>query len=64
MNWDIISSVLVANTVFITAVAAIGVTVFSLFTRRMKAQIEAGEMPNCPIPNCGCQSNLESVVEV
>jgi hypothetical protein len=64
MTWEIISSVLIANTVFIAAVAVIGVSVFSLFTRRMKAQIEAGEMPNCPIPNCACQSDTESVIEV
>jgi hypothetical protein len=63
MTWEIISSVLIANTVFIAAVAAIGVSVFSLFTRRMKAQIEAGEMPTCPMPNRAHQSNIESAIE-
>jgi hypothetical protein len=50
MDWGIVVSVLVANTVFILAAAVIGASLFTLAARRMKKEFEAGVIPKCPIP--------------
>lgn len=63
MNWGIVTSVLVANIIFILTVIVIGVSLFGLVARNMKKQVEAGGIPKCPMPGCPFHGDIEDAIE-
>jgi len=63
MDWGIVVSVLVADTIFILAVAAIALSLFGLAARGIKKEIEAGGTPKCPMPMCPFHEDIEGAIE-
>ena len=63
MDWGIVTSVLVAMVIFILAIIAIGLSVFTLFARKMRRQIEAGGIPKCPMPGCPFHEKIVDAIK-
>jgi len=59
MDWGIVVSVLVGNTIFILIVAAIALLFFGLAARGIKKEMEAGGTPKCPMPMCPFHEDIE-----
>jgi len=62
MDWKIVVSVLVANTIFILVVAAIALSFFGLAARSIKKEVEAGGTPRCPMPMCPFHEDIEGAI--
>ncbi|UCE15362.1 MAG: hypothetical protein JSV12_05650 [Candidatus Bathyarchaeota archaeon] len=60
MDWGIVVSVLVANIIFVLALAAIVLVFFGLAARGIKKEMEAGGTPKCPMPMCPFHEDIES----
>jgi len=63
MDWGIVVSVLVGNTIFILAVVAIGLLFFGLAARGIKKKVKEGGIPKCPMPGCPFHEDIGGAIK-